>query len=121
MGEEDATAMSRLANWAGLPAAEDRVVIAWRTLEVSSWAAARLHGGEPGGQAGGDSGWYLGPVDRPEATGGYRATTVGSLLEALPWLAGVLGLDAGAVVVVNAGTVAAVLDERDRDVWASGH
>ena len=67
-----------------------------------------------------DSGWYLGPLDRPEATGGLRATTVGSLAAELPWMAPVFGLEPGTLVVMKAGAVAAVLDGADRDVWSAG-
>ena len=96
------------------------MVFGWRTLEVAAAFAVRMpEGPRPAGSQN-DSGWYLGPLDRPEATGGLRSTSVGSLLAEFPWLTPVLGLEPGVLVVVKAGSVAAVLDESDRDVWSAG-
>lgn len=119
ISENDGVALSRLSISGSAPSPEDTIIIAWRTLEVTSFLAARIQ--TPAGPADAvqDSGWYLGPFDRAEATGGLRATTVGSLLEQWPWLAPVLALSPGALVVVKAGVVDAVLDENDRDAWAS--
>lgn len=113
---EEGVTVTRLARWGGAPPGETKVVLAWRTLEVGTWFASRL----AGVPAEGDSGWYLGPMDRPEATGGLRATTVASLTGELPWLAPILGLAPGTLVVVKSGVVGAVLDEADRDAWLTG-
>jgi hypothetical protein len=112
--EGDAVAISRLSLFDRTPAAQDKVVFAWRALESTSVFLVRGAGGP------GDTGWYIGPEDRPEAWGGLRAATVAGLSDHLPWLKAVLGLAVGSLVVVKAGSVAAVLDESDRDAWASG-
>jgi hypothetical protein len=113
ISEADALAISRLSIAGNPPGPDDTIVLAWRTLEVTSFLAARIE------TPAGDSGWYLGPFDRPEATGGLRATTVASLLQELPWLRPVLTLAPGSLVVAKAGTIDAVLDQNDRDAWAS--
>lgn len=113
ISESDALALSRLSIAGSPPSPDDTVVVAWRTLEVTSFIAARINA------PAGDSGWYIGPFDRPEATGGLRATTIASLLQELPWLRSVFTLVPGSLVVVKAATVDAVLDENDRDAWAS--
>jgi hypothetical protein len=116
ISESEGVTLTRLSISGSPPLPTDKIVIAWRTLEVTSFMLARL---EPTPDAPGDSGWYLGPFDRPEATGGLRATTIGSLLSQLPWLAPALSLTPHALVVVKAGVVDAVLDKIDRDAWAA--
>ena len=122
ISEGEGVALTRLSISGSPPSLDDTIVVAWRTLEVTSFLAARI---EPPTQptpppgTPRDSGWYLGPFDRPEATGGLRATTVGSLLAQWPWLAPVLALVPGSLVVVKAGVVDAVLDRSDRDAWAA--
>lgn len=120
LGESEGVSLSRLTVHEGRLNPAEKVVFAWRTLESASAFWARLpREGRPEA-AGADSGWYLGPLDRPEATGGLRATTLGSLTAEFPWMAPVFGLEPGTLVVMKAGAVAAVLDGAERDVWSAG-
>lgn len=120
ISEAEGVALSRLliAEAGGDAWRARKVVFSWRALETAAVFAARLPAAPDAPPD--DSGWYLGPVDRPDAVGGLRATSAGSLATALPWLTPVLRLGPGALVVVKGGTVAAVLDESDRDVWSAG-
>jgi hypothetical protein len=114
IAEEDRVSLGRLAIAGTPPPPDAKIVVAWRTTEVASYLLSRAPASHEVGE---DSGWYVGPLDRPEATGGLRATTVASLLAEWPWLAEALRLGPGSLVVVKAGRVAAVLDDADRDLW----
>ncbi|MDX2148191.1 MAG: hypothetical protein SFZ23_11785 [Planctomycetota bacterium] len=109
---EDEAGLKRLALLGVLPSASDRVVVAVRVLHEPFVAMIRLADAPPG-----DSGWYLGPSERPDATGGLRATSVGELLAARPDWNTLLSLRAGSLLVVHQGVIRCALDENDIDAW----
>jgi hypothetical protein len=110
--EEDASALRRLAVAGPPPSPDDRIVLAWRAVEQSGVVFARLANPAPG-----DSGWIVLPLDRPDATAGLRAMSVGQFVEQVPSLAAILELRPGSLLVLTGGTVRMVLDEGDRSVW----
>lgn len=112
IGYDDRESLGRLAIAGTAPPNDAKIVLAWRATEAASYLLSRVQIPPAG-----DSGWYLGPLDRPEATGGLRATSVGSLVTEWPWIVEALRLAPGSLIIVKAGTVAAVLDGNDRDVW----
>lgn len=108
----DAQAIARLAVYGEPPEGSDAIVFAWRSLDVTSVVLTRLPTPPKG-----DSGWYIGPLDRPEVSGGLRKTTIASFVACYPDLAPLLPLHPGSVVVLTAGIVRAVIDPADREVW----
>jgi hypothetical protein len=59
--------------------------------------------------------WLAGPVEGG-APSEYNSTTVGSFVAARPDLAPILALPTGSIAVVDAGGLAAVFDDRNRNV-----
>ena len=97
-------------NWS--PAGEnDRVLVAKAAAATEPVFMERRSGAEPG-----DSGWYVGPVDR-SADAAPESFKAADFLAARPDLAQALSLPGGFLVVVAAGGIEAVLDERDENVW----
>lgn len=80
------------------------------------WQASRiyLHRIDPAFP--GDSGWTIAPAigDPPQA---FEAAHAGEVLKACPLLANLLMLPAGALVMLDAAGIAAVLDQEDHDLW----
>lgn len=111
---QEAEQVSRLAMAGAGPAPEARVVIAWRALEAFELILTRTPCADPA-----DSGWYIGPADRPEHTNGLRALTVAELLRDRPDLTLLLTLEAGSAVIVASGHVKAVIDPDGLDRWTS--
>ncbi len=108
----DAEAISRLAVNGEPPPDTDAIVFAWRALDATSVVLTRLPAASPG-----DSGWCVGPLDRPEVSSGHRKTTIASFNANFPGLASLLSLIPGTVVVLTAGIVRAIIDPDDREIW----
>ncbi len=108
---DDAEALGRLAASGELPPAGDRVVIGWRAIDQHEVYFSRRRGDA------GDSGWFIGPADRPEVTNGLRAASVADVLSWRPDWASLLRLEPGTLVVVLRGRVRAVIDAEGRDMW----
>jgi len=66
----------------------------------------------------GDCGWYIGIADETEP-GGYQGMRVADLLELRPDLERILTLPVGYLVVLDGGSVEAVVDGQSNVVWTS--
>jgi hypothetical protein len=64
-----------------------------------------------------DSGWYLGPLDNPAATGPCWRVPLKGLLEARPDLQSLVGTGLGTLAVVGPGGPIAIIDPAARNVW----
>lgn len=111
--DDDAGALRQLGLTGEPPAPEATMAVSWRAVKEQSIFAVRVAPATSG-----DSGWYIGPVEQPGATGGVRVCRVGEFTAQLPAMSAVLGLGRGALVVVTRGVIKAVLDAQDRDVWS---
>lgn len=111
LNPEDAEAVGRMSV-AAAPDGRDRIMLANRALREPGVVFVRDRESVPG-----DSGWYVGPLEQPERSGGWTATTVGNLLEQRPDLAPLLRLEPGTVLEMRAGMVRSVLDGAGRELW----
>jgi hypothetical protein len=108
--------LSRLALYGPLPQPGEKVVVSARAIAHHAVFFARSLESPAG-----DSGWYVGPEERPDAHGGLRAVTVEDLLSAIPALAPLLRLAPGALAVLVEGSIRAVLDAENKNNWEQKH
>lgn len=98
---------------AGLPVDPDlMLVIADNALSRPAIWAHRV---QPEG--GGDSGWYLGPLDNPSSTGACWRVPIREALEARPDLQPLLGAVVGTLAILGPGGPMAIIDSQGRNVW----
>ncbi len=117
-GLVDSQGLARLDLAGPGPGAEQLITLAWRACKDEAVYLVRLP--PAGGDASRDTGWYVGPLEYPETTGGTRVCRVGELLGQLPGLAPILALKAGTLMVMHRGIIKAVLDADNRDAWGVG-
>jgi hypothetical protein len=95
--------------WAA-PAATDRLIATRDAASGEEIFLERIKGA-----AAGDSGWYIGRIAVTESPA--EAIQTGDLLAVRPDLERLLMLPVGYLVVIEAGGIAAVLNERDENIW----
>lgn len=112
----DAAAIEKLAICDAAPKGEELVYVAWRSVSCEGIYLLR---GQPVVRDDGceSTGWFIGPLDRPEEPGGFAAVRVGELLAAAPTLRPLLSLRTGTLVVVDAGMLRSMLDADNRELW----
>lgn len=108
---DDAQALGRLSASGDVPPSGDRFVMGWRAAEQHEVYFSRRP------SCPGDSGWYVGPADRPEISSGLRASTIGDVLAWRPDWAALLRLAPGTLVVILRGRVRAVVDAQGNNLW----
>jgi len=116
----DAESIAKMSGADAPPGDDDLVFVAWRAVSCEAVFLARRAGPPPvraDGQV--DSGWFIGPLEKPEQPGGYACTTVASLARLVPTIRAILGLRSGSLAVLASGTVRSILDEGDRELWHS--
>jgi hypothetical protein len=114
LNADDIPALERLATFGPLPNPNDKVIIAARAITGTALFLERR-----AAPIAGDSGWYIGPEERPLAHGGLRAVTIAELLESVPALAPLLRLAPGSLVRLVDGVVRVVLDGTNANLWAT--
>lgn len=114
--ESDTVELGKLSSADALPAGDHLLTLGWRATHT---AGVYLLRGEPFTRPDGkvDSGWYIGPLERPEEPGGYGSVRVDLFLSRLPGLSAVLALRPGTLTVLSAGNILSVLDGTDRELW----
>ena len=112
----DAGIVERLAIGDATPGPNELVYVAWRSVSCEGLYLLR---GQPIVREDGDvsSGWFIGPLDRPEEPGGFVAVSVRELLTGAPGLRPLLSLRSGTLVVLDAGMIRSILDVENREVW----
>ncbi|MBL8874987.1 MAG: hypothetical protein JNM86_04235 [Phycisphaerae bacterium] len=117
---QDAESIAKLAIAGAPPGEDDLIFLAWRAVSCDVVFLAR-RAEPPATRADGrtDSGWFIGPLDKPEQPGGYACTTIGALARLVPGLASLLRLGPGSLAVLAGGTVRSILDEGNRELWHS--
>lgn len=116
----DAESIAKLSVADAPPRDDDLVFVAWRAVSCEAVFLARRAGSAPARTDGRtDSGWFVGPLDKPEQPGGYACTTVESFARLVPSIRSVLGLRPGSLAILASGTVRSILDEGDRELWHS--
>ncbi|MBL8886289.1 MAG: hypothetical protein JNK16_06480 [Phycisphaerales bacterium] len=116
----DAESIAKLSVADALPGDDDLVFLAWRAVAAEAVFLARRPGiAPPRPDSRVDSGWFIGPLDKPEQPGGYACTTVASLAQLVPNIRSILGLRPGCLAILASGTVRSILDEGDRELWHS--
>lgn len=116
----DAESIAKLSAADAPPANNDLIFVAWRAVACESVFLARRVAAAPGRPDGcTDSGWFVGPLDKPEQPGGYACTTIEAFAKLVPNIRAVLGLRPGSLAVLAGGTIRSVLDEGDRELWHS--
>jgi hypothetical protein len=112
----DAATVENLAICDAPPPPEELVYVAWRSLNCEGIFMLRgLPIGRDDGAA--SSGWFIGPLQRPEEPGGFVALSINELLTGAPGLRPLLSLRVGALVVIDAGMLRSILDADNREVW----
>lgn len=114
--ESELLPLSRLSLYGAIPSPHDKIVFSARASSIHAVFLARSADAPPG-----DSGWYLGPEERPDAHGGLRAVTIGEFIDTVPALAPLLRLAPGSLVVVVEGSIRALLDPENRNNWEQKH
>ena len=114
----DVAALGKMDLAGDMPGPEETIAVSWRATREECVYLVRLPRVLGGSSR--DSGWYAGPVERPETIGGTRVCTVGEILEQVPGLAPVLSFREGTLVVLHRGIVKTVLDADNNDVWGVG-
>ncbi|HUB26501.1 MAG TPA: hypothetical protein VL992_13830 [Tepidisphaeraceae bacterium] len=100
-----------------LPAPSDKIVLDNSIAQTPGAAqAAGLVIERASGVSAGDSGWYIGPAS-PGPAGGLATISVAEFLGLRPDLEPILALPAGYMIVTGNNGIAAVLNERDENVW----
>jgi len=116
----DAESIAKLSAADAPPGDEDLIFIAWRAVSCEAVFLARRAGTQPPRADGRiDSGWFVGPLEKPEQPGGYACTTIASFATAVPNIRSILGLRPGSLAVLASGTVRSILDDGDRELWHS--
>lgn len=112
----DLTTVESLAICDAPPGPEELVYVAWRSVSCEGLYLLR---GQPITREDGhsSSGWFIGPLDRPEEPGGFAAVTVRELLSGAPGLRSFLSLRAGTMVIIDAGMLRSILDADNRELW----
>lgn len=116
--QKDAEAISRLALNGPPPTPDQLITLAWRATKDDAVFLVRLP--PAGGETPKDSGWYIGPLEYPETSGGLRTCTLSELLNQIPALAPILNLTEGALIVLHRGIIKAILDPNNNDAWSTG-
>jgi hypothetical protein len=115
----DAATVEKLAICDAPPGSEELVYVAWRSVSCEGIYLLRgLPIVRDDGAA--SSGWFIGPLDRPEEPGGFVAVSVKELLTGAPGLRPLLSLRVGTLAVVAAGMLRSILDAENREVWQEG-
>lgn len=114
----DVAALGKMDLAGDMPGPEETIAVSWRATREECVYLVRLPRVLGGSSR--DSGWYAGPVERPETIGGTRVCTVGEILEQVPGLAPVLSFREGTLVVLHRGIIKTVLDADNNDVWGVG-
>jgi len=116
----DAESIAKMSGADAPPGDDDLVFVAWRAVSCEAVFLARRAGTQPVRADGRvDSGWFVGPLEKPEQPGGYACTTVASLAQLVPTIRSILGLRPGSLAVFASGTVRSILDDGDRELWHS--
>lgn len=118
----DAESIAKLSGADAPPADDDLIFVAWRAVSCEAVFLAR-RAGTPPARADGrtDSGWFVGPLEKPEQPGGYACTTVASFARLVPNIRCILGLRPGGLAILASGNIRSILDEGDRELWHSDH
>lgn len=115
---DDTEALSRMDLCGEMPSMDETVAVSWRATREDHVFLVRLP--KVIGGSSRDTGWYIGPVERPETIGGTRVCTVGELLGQVEGLAVLLRFREGTLAVLHRGIVKTVLNADDHDVWGVG-
>jgi hypothetical protein len=115
----DLATVEKLAICDATPTPEELVYVAWRSVSCEGIYLLR---GQPIARDDGSasSGWFIGPLERPEEPGGFVAVSVKELLAGAPGLRPLLSLRVGTLAVVDAGMLRSILDAENREVWQEG-
>ncbi|MGH7241924.1 MAG: hypothetical protein ACREJD_00720 [Phycisphaerales bacterium] len=119
LAPSDAESIAKLSGADASPSDEDVIYIAWRAVSCEAVFLARRATPAPLPDGRTDSGWFVGPLDKPESPGGYACTTIASFALVVPTIRAILGLRPGSLAVLASGTVRSILDEGDRELWHS--
>lgn len=114
----DASAIAALAICDAPVGPDELVHVAWRAVACEGVYLLR---GQPiiRDDCVPTSGWFIGPLERPEEPGGFVAVPVRELLVGHPALGPLLALRTGTLVVISAGLVRCILDADNRELWQS--
>ncbi|MBX3378813.1 MAG: hypothetical protein KF805_01855 [Phycisphaeraceae bacterium] len=116
----DAESIAKLSVADAPPGDDDLVFVAWRAVACEAVFLARRTGAAPVRADGRtDSGWFIGPLDKPEQPGGYACATVEAFARLVPNVRSLLALRPGSLAVLASGTIRSILDEGDRELWHS--
>lgn len=116
----DAESIAKLAVADAPPREDDLIFLAWRAVSCDVvFLARRSEPAAPRSDGRTDSGWFIGPLDKPEQPGGYACTTIGAFTRLVPGIASLLRLRPGSLAVLAGGAVRSILDEGNRELWHS--
>lgn len=117
---EDVESIGKLSIADAKPGEDDLVFLAWRAVSCDQVFLTRRVEAPPARPDGNkDSGWFIGPIDRPEQPGGYLCTSVSNLARIVPGVQSLFALRPGSLAVIGGGRVKSILDEGDRELWHS--